>query len=70
MMDMTKIDEEIDTLRREGKTPILLLGVDTMKELIAENKIIRSPGVVATYRGASVILNACNPDKCEVVVRE
>lgn len=67
-MDMAKVDKDIDTLRAEGKKPILLLGVDIMRELA--NDIHRSPGKRARYRDAEVILNACHPNKCEVVVRE
>lgn len=69
-MDMTKIDKDIDILRVSGKEPVLLLGINAMKELVDSQRILRRPGMFAVYRGATVVLNACNPDKCEVVVKE
>jgi hypothetical protein len=67
---MTNIDKDIDLIRTEGKEPVLLLGVNAMKNLYNSQKILRRPGTIATYRGVTVVLNACNPDKCEVVVKE
>jgi len=69
-MDMSKIDKDIKTLLSEGKTPILLLGEDVFRELAHARKLVRKAGVRAMYNGVQVILNACNPDKCEVVVKE
>lgn len=69
-MDMTKINKEIDEVKASGKKPVLLLGRNAMKELTDMQAMDRRPGMIAVYRGVEVILNACNPDKCEVVVKE
>lgn len=69
-MDMEKVDKDIKTLLSEGKTPVLLLGEEVFRELAHARKLVRQAGFRAMYNGAQVILNACNPDKCEVVVKE
>lgn len=69
-MDMSKVDNDIKTLLSEGKEPVLLVGEDTLRDLIGNGRVVRRVGFPVRYNGAKVILNACNPDKCEVVVKE
>lgn len=69
-MDMSKIDKDIAEARACGREPVLLVGCYAWKELWDSSRIARSAGLPAAYNGAHVILNACNPDKCEVVVKE
>ena len=68
-MDMTAIDKDISETFSIGAIPVLLVGEYVMNDLVDRGSIVRKVGVPATYKGVGVILNVCNPHKCEVVTR-